>query len=321
MKALPGLRILLRWGSLCWCLSAPLLYANNPLALLPAMPFAAQENGFAGRFGNDELGIEIQGNGFYYHGTLEVGGQSYPLQATRQGEGLSGTFAAHEKHYPMRLFYQDQSLVLESSGRRHVLNRQHEAQRVLTGQGQEYTRLSLRTGLDLHAFVAALRYWLDGGLNEAQAVYVIEAHLLPGAENLARQLDSLEQLLHGMRAGTALSASENQQLHKLIELCNKGVRFFRDWQSLLQNLLRLRQAGDQAAVQQLAALKLPRAISASVAYLRDYMHLVRAAAYLQQSKQQPSAASLAPEKILKWETLRNMSEPMRDGLEMFKTWR
>jgi hypothetical protein len=33
------------------------------------------------------------------------------------------------------------------------------------------------------------------------------------------------------------------------------------------------------------------------------------------------SASLAPDKILKWETLRNMSEAMREGMDIFKLWR
>ena len=49
-------------------------------------------DGFAGRFANDRLTVDLQPAGDGYSGMLTLDGKSFPAKATRNGDNLSGTF-------------------------------------------------------------------------------------------------------------------------------------------------------------------------------------------------------------------------------------
>jgi hypothetical protein len=322
----------------------PWLASANPLAMI------ASEDVFEGDFSHPQLTLSIAKNGQFYQGFIQRGEQRYPFKAARRDKILRGFFTAEKQHYPLRLTHEDHSLILATGQARYHLNRVSSPAPTLPAapasatpappqpappqpgqqktaappqQSFDYTALSISTGLRLHQFVGALRYWLSGAVTEQQAVYLMHAHLLPETDALILQLKQLETLLGATTLSASLASMERQYVRKLVELSGKGVSFFQDWRKLLEQLLRLRTAGNQAELTQLTASRLPLAVNGSVAYLRDFTLLVRASGSipgLQQPGLNPSA-SLAPDKILKWETLRNMSEAMREGMDIFKLWR
>lgn len=312
-------RFLTFWLLLSLAVDAPAQAFSNPLQ-------ASATAEFSGIFSDGSLRVELSGRDTHYTGYITSQGQRYPLRAARGGNLLRGRFSKGRQHFTFTSHLQGEELVLISGDTEYRLQRERFAPPFPLQDsllGDDYAALSIRTGLELHQFVAGLRYWLSGIVTDQQALFMVEAHLLPGAGRLRADLEQLASFLRTAQRRLSLSALEQQGLRELAELSHKGMVFFRDWEILLQKMLDLYGADQKAQLQRLARSRLPLAVKAGVAYTHDFSVLLRAAGHISslQAQRRATAASLAPNSLLEWETLHNMSETMREGMDMFKAWR
>ena len=75
---------------------------------------------FSGTFRGNDIALTLQGNG-QYTGTLEFKGQSYPVQASSQGNILTGTFESNSSSFEFSATLQDTTLTLESAGQSYPM--------------------------------------------------------------------------------------------------------------------------------------------------------------------------------------------------------
>ncbi len=98
---------------------------NNPLQ--PINPLAPPTpDPFVGVFEGDALTLTLEGSGTYT-GSLNLRGQTYPVQATTSGDVLNGTFSSGGATFAFTATLAGAVLSLESDGNRFTLERQAPA--------------------------------------------------------------------------------------------------------------------------------------------------------------------------------------------------
>jgi len=194
----------------------------------------------------------------------------------------------------------------------------------------QFHSLNTQIGYDFQLFLIRLRQWLSGNVemvdneNVAQASKALMSQqLLPTALELQHKLAHLGVLSSQMGSIMQLKQQETKLMRQFITLSNKGSRFFEQWYLLLKLMLELHDSGDQRSLYQVAQEQLPGALKNAIAFARNFVVLVHAADNLQyrpldappvnNKNVQPS---LNPKQMFKWETLRNMSQMMRDAMRM-----
>ena len=95
--------------------------AVNPLAP-PDAP-----DPFVGAFSDGALTLTLDGDAGAYTGSMDLGGQSYPVQATANGNALSGTFSSSGATFTFSATLDGTVLRLESDGNIFTLERQAPA--------------------------------------------------------------------------------------------------------------------------------------------------------------------------------------------------
>ena len=93
--------------------------AVNPLAP-PAAP-----DPFVNTFSDGALTLTLDGDAGTYAGSMDLGGQSYPVQATANGDALSGTFSSSGAIFTFTATLDGTVLRLESDG--NVFTLEHQA--------------------------------------------------------------------------------------------------------------------------------------------------------------------------------------------------
>ncbi|MGE5610653.1 MAG: PDZ domain-containing protein [Bacillota bacterium] len=84
---------------------------------------AAGEGSYAGTFRGDELVVKIEAKGGEYVGSIEKGGQTFPLKATQAGGKLQGTFDSQGETFEFTASLEGQLLKLQSGGASYVLKK------------------------------------------------------------------------------------------------------------------------------------------------------------------------------------------------------
>lgn len=212
-----------------------------------------------------------------------------------------------------------------------------------------HAALGNRIGLDLNQFATSLRYWLSDSVSEQEAASLVETRLIPQAAGLAAELQQLQDGLRASLKNSALPAKYSGFLGYFAEFSSQGSNFFNNWVRLLQQMLELSRDGDQAQLKALMSSHLPYAIKQTLHFSGNFIRLSKvnsrvAAAYPANSGERnprldfsmPSMSSmpktlprvplperdlnlsLKPSKMLQWQTFRNMSEVMRDGMRMLR---
>lgn len=102
--------------------------ATNPNPLTPATanplagnPIAADP--YAGHYSGDGLRLELESSVGQYQGVLEVQGNQYPVIATADSQGLSGTFQVGSNSFSFQANLQGNSLILFSDGVSYTLSK------------------------------------------------------------------------------------------------------------------------------------------------------------------------------------------------------
>jgi hypothetical protein len=92
----------------------PLGGATNPLT-------QQAPDAYAGEYRGENIALILQGGNGQYTGTLEFNAQTYPVQATLQGEVITGTFEVSGSPFDFKLTKQPDMFVLESGGQSYNL--------------------------------------------------------------------------------------------------------------------------------------------------------------------------------------------------------
>lgn len=194
----------------------------------------------------------------------------------------------------------------------------------------QFHSLNTQIGHDFQLFMIRLRQWINGNLEATQddntaltSKALISQQLLPTALKLQHKLAHLGVLSSQMGSTMQLNQAETKLMRQFIILSNKGARFFEQWYLLLKLMLELYDSGDQQGLQQVAQEQLPGAVKNAIAFARNFVVLVRTADNLQyrpldapRMNSNNAQLSLNPKQMFKWETLRNMSQMMRDAMRM-----
>ncbi len=194
----------------------------------------------------------------------------------------------------------------------------------------QFHSLNTQIGHDFQLFLIRLRQWLSGNLestageNAAHASQaLLSQQLLPLALELQRKLAHLGVLSSQIGSIMQLTPQETKLMRQFIILSNKGSRFFEQWYLLLKLMLELYDSGDQQGLYDIAQQQLPVAVKNAIAFVRNFVVLLRAADNLQyrpldapSAQQNDTQVTLNPKQMFKWETLRNMSQMMRDAMRI-----
>ena len=90
----------------------------NPLA-----PTSAPDP-FAGTYSNDTLTLALEGGSGAYTGTMDLSGQTFPVQATANGNALSGTFSSSGATFAFTATLDGATLQLTSDGNAFTLTKE-----------------------------------------------------------------------------------------------------------------------------------------------------------------------------------------------------
>lgn len=292
----------------------------------------------SGHYANPEVRLQLNAHGTRYTGVVEYQGQVYPLEASWSRDGLQGQFYYQGQGHGFSAVPTAEGIRYETGGRAFSLARQATMEAPpspsspmeppLTPVPKDQIALELKSMAreirrDLQRFLQALQQWLDQNLPEDQAVQLLEQHLLPQSLTLNTTLEQLARLASQGRAELGLSSSEQQVLGRLAVLTHKGARFFQDWYSLLNQLDQRYRAGQRESLQQMASEHLPQAVRGSVGFSRQYVRLVALVEKIKTIRTAHGGDPIAlnPASLLKWQTLNNMSDTMRQGLDVFQDLR
>ncbi|MCP4701795.1 MAG: hypothetical protein GY862_33785 [Gammaproteobacteria bacterium] len=319
-------------------LCAAAVQANPLLANTPVNPLTFENSSgdftasYQGVFSNASLTLELRSRQNLYEGKISFNGRVHPLRGSVQADILQGAFRDGNKTFFFTAVLAGDRLTLETDGTRFVLNRQTNpganpgampapfspvmADPVLSTDpnelSAEYHALSVQTINQLRRFLSGLKRWLGGTASAA------EQQLIPGTLILQGNLARLSAVAERMTEVVRLSAPEVRILHRLSATSNKGAEFFYGWHTLLTQVLQLHHAGNKPKLKTLAVTRLPVGIRNTVALTRNLVSLIQTSNRIKQIRtmKRASSASLNPSKFFKWETLRNMSEMMRDGMDI-----
>ncbi len=307
---------------------------NNPLNVTaPSL--------YQGTFSNGSLQLELHTQTSHYTGNIRFNGQQYPLQAQEQQGVLQGYFQDQQGHrFYFSVQHQGDFLDFETDGQQFTLqtidNPTHQAftppQTTFTPPQTtvytpnllaEFHSLNTQIGHDFQLFMSRLRQWLKGTENTQQSKNLLTLQLLPTSFQLQQKLAQLGVLSSQMGSNMQLSQQNVQLMRQFITLSNKGSRFFEQWSLLLKKILELYDQGDQQGLYLLVQEQLPKAMKNAIAFARNFVVLVNAADKLQYhpletlvNPENNTQPSLNPKQMFKWETLRNMSQMMRDAMQM-----
>lgn len=183
---------------------------------------------------------------------------------------------------------------------------------------EHYRELSEQVRADFGNFLAALRQWTQG--ESASTSDPVRRQLLPLSLGLKNQLHELTGLSARMSQAPGMKPKEISLLRSLGRVSETGAGYFASWHELFQQLLALNQRGEQEKLRTLAAERLPVAARNTLTLARNLTMLLQWVDKLEKLKTggNSPASRLEPSKLLKWETLRNMSEMMRDGMRILK---
>gem|GEM_PF-3375591 len=335
-----------------FCLCLP----RVALADSPVNPLQAPANSTAsyqGLFGDGQLRLELQAQAPYYMGTIEFNGQQYPLQAQAQEDGLSGYFQDLQgNRFAFSAQYEGAVLSFTTDNRRFQLQPlatqpPNPLTPPLAGAGlngnsaplliqptpqfipqtpqatlSEFHSLNTQIGYDFQLFLTRLRQWLSDAVEPEQSKALLTQQLLPTALQLQHKLAHLGVLTSQMGSLMQLNPEETKLMRQFVALSSKGSRFFEQWYLLFKYMLELHDKGDQQGLYQVAQEQLPGAVKNAIAFARTFVTLMHAADALQyRPLDAPQVViegqpSLNPRQMFKWETLRNMSQMMRDAMRM-----
>ncbi|GEM_PF-5015392 len=338
----------MQWWGVVWLLMSSLAVAmdesrpdrDNPLAGPPTTALATGElDAFQGVFANSEVHLVLQYRNGYYVGEVKYQGQAYPLDASIQGGRLHGWFYQQGNGYPFVLHREGEIIHYETGGRAFALRpaapplplpelpppanaaealwaapvSPEELARELTASAR-HVRESLRR------FMETVAGWLDQNLPDGEAARRLEQELIPQALALRTRLQRVQQLAAQGREQLQVAEADAQLLQRYEQVTGKGQKLFNDWHQLLSHLAEYYQNGKQAELQQLASQYLPPATQGSTGFSRQFVQL---SARIEKIPALQSATPLNakipnPASLLKWQTLNNMSETMREGIEVFK---
>ena len=90
----------------------------NPLAPIPA------PDPFAGTYSNDTLTLALEGGSGTYMGTMDLSGQTFPVQATANGNALSGTFSSSGATFAFTATLDGATLQFTSDGNAFTLTKE-----------------------------------------------------------------------------------------------------------------------------------------------------------------------------------------------------
>ena len=299
----------------------------------------------AGEFANQELYIKLQAlTHSEYQGEIRFNQSSYPLRAYLQDERLRGQFYDQGHGFEFSAWLENSNLWLETGGKRFLLPKRsaHTQANPLVGQspanyGAEQTlwpqqpenmlaahrSLNSQINHDFQVFMGGVRQWLSGQMQAEQIRQLVISELIPTALSLRHKLTQLALLSSRMEGAMQLSSTESQLMQQFITLGNKGSRFFEQWYLLLDQLLNLYDTAQEEALYGLARERLPHALKNSGAFARNFVLLVKTADAIRYRPLAPDERlsagqypSLNPKQILKWETFRNMSQMMREIMQI-----
>lgn len=185
----------------------------------------------------------------------------------------------------------------------------------------QFQTLAIQTGSEFRLFMGTLERWLARRLSNVQAAVLTEQFLLPQTYVLQQRLAHLSTLAAQLGNQPAIRAEDAAVLRRLARISEQGAGLFQQWHSLLGNMQQAVKQERHAELQQLATAQLPQLIQATSHYVKPLSLLVRAGRTLKapaSSAQRPQIPSANPSRLLKWQTLHNMSEMMREGMTMLK---
>ena len=87
-------------------------------------PLAPAPDPFAGTYSNDTLTLVLEGSSGTYTGTMDLSGQTFPVQATANGSALSGTFSSQGATFAFTATLDGTVLELTSDGNAFTLTKE-----------------------------------------------------------------------------------------------------------------------------------------------------------------------------------------------------
>jgi len=340
----------MQWGKFLSVMGLLIMVAawgtDNPMVPIGMQASTGVESQYQGIFSNAEVTLTLHAHGTRYTGEVEYQGQFYPLEANIEQDALRGQFYFEGNSYPFSVNRQGDNVRYETGGRAFMLQVRTQVQfsmpfpvpgGAFPGNGFSPTsfmpssvssdnialalkNLSQELGQDVQAFLSVTNQWLDHKLPENQAIQVLEQQLLPQSFALSNKITQLARLANQGRSSLQLNAKEKLVLRRVEALARKGAKFFNDWYTLLGQLSRLYRSGNREQLQTIARHYLPSAIQGSTDFARQYIQhtaLLNKINLIKSAQDGPSL-TMNPASLLKWQTLNNMSETMRQGLDLFQ---
>jgi len=329
-----------------WSLLNSLVVLANPLYTeSPAPPDAAPIH-YQGQFSDGNLSLVLtSAKPPHYQGELHVNGQHYPVTAQVFAQQLRGSFDTSDGQFQFSLSPNGEDWLLDSDGHQYHLSRTDTPLAVtspnpLNSPGYaaavpppahplaEHRSLSSQISYEFQLFMSAFKEWLGTTGADPQTGGLVTQRLIPLSLSLKEKLTRQGFLSSQMGTLVTLNTLETQVFRQFATLDNKGARLFEQWHLMLTHMQTFSNRPDDTQDHDnLARLfhdHLPAAVQSTQGFAKNWVVLVQAVdkiAYHAEETTGPHAPSpnnspLNPSKVLKWETLRNMSQMMRDAMSI-----
>jgi hypothetical protein len=326
---------------------------QNPLSLAPQISpnidkNITQQNLYEGNFSNAEMHLSLRAYEGQFTGQMQFKGQTYPLQGQLQADVLTGGFFYENHRHPFTAHSNGQVLILESGGQQRQLQRvlkqvppkqtksnlstkpthlppmlewnlnieELSPQRLLL----EHRSLSTHVIFDFQLYLSHLRQWVNGVTPTEEVGTLLQYKLIPLALSLRDKFNRLGLLSSRINSKLRLKPQEAVLLTQFVHFSNRGSRFFEQWSFLLTQVLQLSQEKNDSNLRHLVKERLPASIQNTVSLAKTLSQLATAVDKIQfrPAKMQAENAykHLKSSNLLKWETLKSMSETMRDAMTM-----
>ena len=330
-----------------WGLLYGLAVLANPLYTdSPAPPDAAPIT-YQGQFSDGNLSLVLTPAGPpHYQGELHLNGQQYPVTAQVFAQQLRGSFATPDGQFQFSLAPAGQDWLLDSDGHQYRLSRTDTPSAApsfnpLNNPGSppaavptsahplaEHRSLSSQISYEFQLFMSAFKEWLSTTGASPQTGGLVTQRLIPLSLSLKEKLTRQGFLSSQMGTLVTLNTLETQVFRQFATLDNKGARLFEQWHLMLTHMQTLSNRPDDAQdrdnLSRLFHDHLPAAVQSTQGFAKNWVVLVQSVdkiAYHAEESTGPNASPpnnspLNPSKVLKWETLRNMSQMMRDAMSI-----